>query len=96
MAEGATLFMFGVILGVVITLFVQGERDKRHRKKLADAPKPVCTCGHARGMHRDGGKGECAVSTYMSVMASKGLKCPCLMYDGPIPLPEYYSPEITG
>lgn len=97
MAAGAVLFMVGMLLGALLVFVAYSEGEKRQARRAAATPKPVCTCTHARGMHKDG-KGLCNVTTYLSLTAvslnSKGLNCPCVMYDGPIPMDEIYAREV--
>jgi hypothetical protein len=58
------------------------------------ATKPICGCSHSRGMHLEG-KGECQGRRKLSANGiAEWLKCGCSMYDGPVPITEYYSPPM--
>jgi hypothetical protein len=62
-------------------------RVRRPRRKPA---RPVCGCSHHRSYH-SGGTGPCqAISTYDEE------PCRCQQYEGPLPLPEFYPPEIPS
>lgn len=95
MIEGAVVLIVGMLLGVPIGALV----GRRRTYKAPPPVKPICSCLHTRGKHRDGGKGHCNVTTVTVLMGmplKDGVTCPCTFYDGPVPLPEYYAPEIIS
>jgi hypothetical protein len=85
--EGAAILLVGLVAG-----YLAGRRSRR-------TPPPVtieaiCSCHHPRGQHVDG-KGACQAKTKDSVNGAQiFIPCPCQLYDGPEPLPQYYAPEI--
>lgn len=69
------------------------------RVKPLPAPGPVCSCGHGYGQHQDAG--QCGAEVKRPVQWGAGqhdpihfkwVPCPCLRHDGPVPLPEVWSP----
>jgi hypothetical protein len=64
----------------------------RRRPKPPRPIKPECGCGHHKSYHQDG-VGACQERVCVSFVEGYK-KCACMKYEGPIPLPEYYPPEI--
>ena len=89
-----------VIVGVLLGRFLP---NRRKGPKAAKAPQPVCGCGHHHSYH-DLASGECSAAVevparynpYGSVIAYKQAPCGCRQYSGPVPLPEYFAPEVTS
>ncbi len=92
MIEGAVILLAGLVVG-----YLAGR--SRGRAAAQPAPKAVesiCSCNHPRGQHVDG-KGPCkAENTHWAYDSGTTAfrPCPCQLYDGPEPLPQYYAPEI--
>jgi hypothetical protein len=74
-----------VALGVIVG-WVLGQRTRQ--LPALEQPRPVCGCTHHYSMH-DPKTGECQVAV------GDG-ECACVRYTGPVPLTEYYAPDITG
>lgn len=88
MIEGASIFLAGLLVGTIL---------KKYRKKNVATPKgAICTCGHGRSMHLDG-KGKCGDLKRVEGTGNKSshhIKCPCTIYEGPEPMPEYFAKEL--
>ena len=87
---GAELVVIGIAIGWVL-------RSLPARRK---GPKPieaVCGCAHHHSMH-DPESGACNAAVRVSHYGGSYTHepCGCLRYSGPLPLPEYYAPEIAG
>jgi hypothetical protein len=84
----------GLLEGAVIAVgaFLAGQwlPRPRLRRGALKPPRPVCGCGHHRSFH-DPATGECRAP-----VPGKVMPCTCKQYSGPVPLPEYYAPEITS
>ena len=97
--------MTGIEVGVAVIIGVLlGRFLPNRRKGPKPPPEPVCGCGHHHGFH-DPATGEChsltrgepvKYNTYQEPMAYAQVQCPCRTYSGPIPLPEYFAPEVTS
>ncbi|ADB29147.1 hypothetical protein Kfla_0016 [Kribbella flavida DSM 17836] len=86
MIEGAAILLVGLVTG-----YLAGRRSRRPEPLTGAA---VCSCHHPRGQHLDG-KGPCQADNKQSVNGVQVfLSCPCQLYDGPEPLPQFYAPEI--
>lgn len=90
--EDAALVVIGILLG----RFLPGRRKGRPLQKPL---QPVCGCRHHYASH-DPETGECNVSVRGRPVSYDSLGnpdlCLCRAYDGPVPLPEVYAPEIGG
>jgi hypothetical protein len=97
----------GLLEGAVIAVgaFLAGQWLPRPRLRR-DAPKPpqpVCGCTHHHSFH-DPATGQChgmvEVATHWGAYGDERKwrqdPCTCKVYSGPVPLPEYYAPEIGG
>ena len=87
MIEGAAILLVGLVAG-----YLAGRRNRRTAApKIIEA---VCSCRHPRGQHVDG-KGACQAKSKESANGVQMfVPCPCQLYDGPEPLPQFYAPEI--
>jgi hypothetical protein len=94
--EGAVIALAGVAVG----------RFLPNRRKGPKPPQPVCGCTHHHGFH-DPQTGEChgvvrgepiEFDAYAArnPVAWAQVQCSCRQYSGPVPIPEFYAPEITG
>lgn len=91
--------------GIALVFFLLGRLMPGRRKaRLSRQPEPVCGCGHHHSYH-DTGTGECHKAVngkpvhrdkYGIWDAWEQVQCPCRQYSGPVPLPEYFAPEIGG
>ena len=84
-----------VIIGVLLGRFLP---NRRKGPKPAKSPKPICGCGHHHSYH-DPATGAC--NSLMKVpetgsRLSHHVPCTCKQYSGPVPLPEYFAPEVTS
>jgi hypothetical protein len=94
MLEGALILLAGILLG----RFLPG------RRKGPRPPKPVeavCGCTHHHAVH-DPKTGACNASVPVNRYSKSGdwtghdyRPCACVNYSGPLPLPEYFAPEIA-
>jgi hypothetical protein len=86
--EGAAIFLAGLLVGHIL---------KRRRKiEQLTSKGAICACGHGRSMHLDG-KGKCGDLKKVESTQQKGSHhkpCPCTVYEGPEPLPEYFAQEL--
>jgi len=91
-AAGAAIFAAGLVSG----RFMPGRRK-------TGAPKPVeavCGCDHHHSFH-DPATGRCAGQVYIdgsrgSYGVARHVQCTCRQYSGPVPMPEYFAPEIAS
>jgi hypothetical protein len=81
LAGGAGSGITGAVLGRFLA-------TRRRRIRYASPRKAVCGCRHHRSFHKNG-TGSCYHDAWFT-----GTRCTCQVYTGPVPLPEYYSPEI--
>jgi hypothetical protein len=87
--------MTGIEVGVAIVIGILLGRFLPNRRKgprpLAPV-EPFCGCDHHRSFH-DPQTGQCH-----GLMDGDPLKvpCTCRQYSGPVPLPEFYAPEVTS
>jgi len=71
------------------------------RRRRAKPIAPVCGCEHHRSFHEDG-TGPCHHMNYAGYEETADayrrvhVQCGCRAYSGPVPLPEYFAPELTG
>jgi hypothetical protein len=89
--EFALVALAGVLLG----------RFLPNRRKGLEAQKhvaPVCGCGHHHSYH-DPKTGECHSLMKVPSSASRDsyhTPCTCRQYSGPVPMPEFYAPEVSA
>lgn len=82
-----------VIIGVLLGRYLP---DRRRGPK--PAPRPVCGCGHHHGYH-DPVAGKCGSLMYVAATGARFSHhepCTCKQYSGPVPLPEFFAPEIAS
>lgn len=73
----------------------------RRRPAARAGPKPVCGCTHHHSFH-DPATGVCHGTkrrakydeTTGADLGYHEIPCTCRQYSGPVPLPEFYAPEI--
>lgn len=73
------------------------------RRRTPAPPKPICGCGHALAYHNPT-NGICRAEDIEDDVwdekahrhVTKAVRCLCLQYTGPTPLPTVYAPEVTG
>ena len=93
--------MTGIEVGVAVIIGILLGRFLPNRRKGPKPPEPVlpvCGCGHHHA-HHDPKTGKC--SNLMKVPSTMSrdsyhTACTCRQYSGPVPLPEYYAPEVTS
>jgi hypothetical protein len=91
MIEGAVIAAVCVVVGVAAGRLLPGRRPRR---SVAETNSPACGCGHHYAFH-DPNTGECHGKNEVSVYGRPELHaCGCRQYSGPVPLPEYYAPEL--
>lgn len=84
------------IIGVLVGRFLPNRR-----KGPKPAPEPVCGCEHHHSYH-DRSTGACGwegtrfIGTVNGIAQYAATGCACRSYSGPVPLPEYYAPEVTA
>lgn len=84
--SGGALLCVGVLIG------------RAMRPKPVKDPGPVCSCGHGYGQHENAGRcgaeaqRACDWTYGGSPMAWEYVRCACLSYDGPEPLPKVWTP----
>lgn len=90
-----------VVIGVLLGRFLPSRRRKTPEPRKS--PEPICGCDHHHGFH-DSKTGEChgqvdgnpvKYNEYGRPMAYEQVRCSCRQYSGPVPIPEFYAPEIT-
>ena len=86
---GAGILFMGFITG----LSAGKKIASFHYRPLVEAPKPICTCAHSRGEH-DEGTGKCRAEhrNYLPGYGWRFGKCACMIYTGPIPVMELWTP----
>lgn len=90
MIEGAVIAVVSLVIGVVIGRI----RPQRRRQLGSGTASPVCGCGHHQSFH-DPATGECHGENAINVYGRPDMhKCGCRQYLGPVPLPEYFAPEV--
>ena len=91
--EFAAVALIGVLVG----------RFLPNRRKTPEPVRPVCGCGHHHSYH-DLASSECHATVrgkaikfnaWAEPMAWDQIQCSCKQYSGPVPLPEYFAPEVT-
>ena len=87
-----------VIIGVLLGRFLP---NRRKGPKPAKSPQPVCGCGHHHSYH-DAQTSACgyASSEYVGespagIAQYEPRHCSCRRYSGPVPMPEFYAPELS-
>lgn len=95
--EFAAVALIGVLIG----------RFLPNRRKGPKPPKPVeavCGCDHHHSYH-DPQTGQChglmrgkpvKYNAWSEPMAYEKVPCTCRQYSGPVPMPEFFAPEVTG
>jgi hypothetical protein len=88
--EGAAAVIIGLLLGRLLP-------GSRRSAKPPGPPEPLCGCEHHHSFH-DPETGQChSLMRVPGTMSrdSYHTPCTCRQYSGPLPLPEYYAPEIA-
>jgi hypothetical protein len=90
---------------IAVAAFAAGQWLPRpsRRRATPKPPKPFCGCGHHHSFH-DPAAGQChatvEVATHWDSYGNERKwrqdPCTCKQYSGPVPLPEFYAPEITS
>ena len=91
-----------VIIGVLLGRFLP---NRRKGPKPAEPVEPYCGCDHHHSFH-DPKTGEChgrvrGEPTKFDDYASRNpvawaqVQCSCKQYSGPVPMPEFYAPELS-
>jgi len=88
---------------VAIGAFLAGQwlpRPGRRRIKPPKPVQPICGCDHHHSYH-DPKTGEVRgkplqYDAYGYTTTWGKAQCTCKQYSGPVPVPEYYAPEITS
>lgn len=77
--------------------FLLGRRSVAREHKPEAAPKLLCSCQHGFGIHeaRRGCNAQISRRRNMAYTDTEWVKCPCLKYDGPIPIEEFLPPSIA-
>lgn len=94
MITGALILAIGILAGWLL----RSLPARRNGPKPASLPGPVCGCEHHHSFH-DPATGQCHNLTRVPGTMSRDsyhTPCKCRQYSGPVPLPEYYAPEIAG
>ena len=97
--------MTGIEVGVAVIIGVLLGRFLPNRRKGPKAPKPVrplCGCAHHHSFH-DPQTGQCHGTiqverprvSYNVPLQFDDAPCTCRQYSGPLPMPEYYAPELS-
>jgi hypothetical protein len=90
------------LIGVLIGRFLP---NRRKGPKPQQPVEPICGCDHHRSFH-DPQTGQCHGlmrgnplrydEDWNTPTAYKQVPCTCRQYSGPVPLPEFYAPEIAS
>ena len=92
--------VLAIVTALAVIRLVRGPRP-RALKPRKD-PKPVCGCSHHYSFH-DPKSGNChgfvngepvKYDAFRDPTAWAQVQCPCRQYSGPMPLPEYFAPEL--
>jgi hypothetical protein len=87
---GTGTFLAGYVLGRV-----------NRPKRTLEPPKPICSCRHSLSVHDPETK-KCKAMIEVDKYVGGGkygkewLDCACQQYIGPLPMPDYFAPEITA
>ncbi|MFV2198976.1 hypothetical protein [Nocardiopsis sp. LOL_012] len=107
MVVGAVIAVVGFVTGRLVTrhqaraALEQERRGEQARavQSGAQSPQPLCGCGHHLVFHDPQTK-KCQTQVvipgrWTGQPGSTYKKCMCQGYRGPIPLDEYYAPDLT-
>ena len=88
--EFAAVALAGVLLGRFLP-------NRRKGPKPQKPVEPLCGCDHHHSYH-DPKTGECHGRNQIGYWASQYHyePCTCRQYSGPVPVPEFYAPEVTS
>lgn len=98
---GAAIALGGVMIGRMIPRRQQPPPPQRPAVPAnSGAPQPICGCGHHLVFHEHESK-RCQAQVVIPgrwVGQSGGTYRPCMCqgYRGPVPVDEYYAPDILG
>jgi hypothetical protein len=83
-----------IVIGILIGRFLP---NRRKGPKPTRPVRPVCGCEHHHSFH-DPQTGQCSFTgqEYRGHGKYEELSCTCRRYSGPVPLPEFYAPEVTS
>jgi hypothetical protein len=88
---GALILAVGILAGWLL-------RSLSGRRKGPESVEALCGCTHHHSFH-DPKSGQCHSLMRVPGTVSKDshhAPCTCKQYSGPLPLPEYFAPEIVG
>jgi hypothetical protein len=90
--EFAAVALIGVLVGRLLPNRRKGPKDV----------KPICGCGHHHSYH-DPATSKCNHGSMQHVGWEKNgnskyekWTCVCRQYSGPVPMPEFFAPEMTA
>lgn len=86
---GAAVAWASIIVGVIVAA------SRRHHRRVK-SPPPICGCEHHLAFHELDDEGNATGPCHEIVVTHNATECGCQRYTGPVPLPEFYAPEIKG
>jgi hypothetical protein len=86
---GAAVAWASILFGVIVAA------SRRRRRRVKPQP-PICGCEHHLAFHELADEGDPIGPCRKIVATYHGTECGCQRYTGPVPLPEFYAPEIKG
>ncbi|MFC7327403.1 hypothetical protein [Marinactinospora rubrisoli] len=98
---GAAIALGGVLVGRALPNRRPGRPQPRQAVAAAPrSPQPICGCGHHLVFH-DAEKRLCQAQVvipgrWTGEQSSSYRKCMCQGYRGPLPVDEYYAPDLLG
>jgi hypothetical protein len=88
-------FAAAALIGVLIGRFLP---NRRKGPKPAKPVEPICGCKHHHSQH-DPQTGKCHSLMYVegtNSRVSHHEPCTCRQYSGPVPVPEFFAPEVSA
>lgn len=99
MITGALILAVGILAGWLLRSLPGRRKDPKAVPQL----KPLCGCTHHHSFHDPAGgtcHGKVEIATHWNTYGEERMwrqdPCTCKQYSGPVPLPEYFAPEIAG